>query len=143
MTVTWKQQQERGSRLAIRLMAWVAQVLGRPVARALLYPICLYYLCGSQQANRALRRYYEHLQGHAPSWRALFRHYHSFASTLSIGCIVCGAGLICSISAFMGLKCSIEPWRGDAAAFCSDRISAVSKSCERSDCRVNGLLSKC
>ena len=24
----------------------------------------------------------------------------------STGCIVCGAGLICSISAFMGLKCS-------------------------------------
>jgi predicted LPLAT superfamily acyltransferase len=82
MTVTWKQQQERGSRLAIRLMAWVAQALGRPLARALLYPICLYYLCGSRQANRALRRYYEHLQGHAPSWLVLFRHYHSFASTL-------------------------------------------------------------
>lgn len=82
MTVAWKQQQERGSRLAIRLMAWVAQALGRPVARVLLYPICLYYLCGSQQANRALRRYYEHLRGHAPGWRALFHHYHSFASTI-------------------------------------------------------------
>ncbi|MEQ1654853.1 MAG: lipid A biosynthesis acyltransferase [Nitrospira sp.] len=82
MTVAWKQQAERGSPVAIRLMAWLAQSLGRPLARALLYPICLYYLCGSQQANRALRRYYEHLQGRAPSWRALFRHYHSFASTL-------------------------------------------------------------
>ncbi|MDP3092446.1 MAG: hypothetical protein Q8N04_17365 [Nitrospira sp.] len=82
MTVAWKQQAERGSPVAIRLMAWVAQSLGRPLARALLYPICLYYLCGSQQANRALRRYYEHLQGRAPSWPALFRHYHSFASTL-------------------------------------------------------------
>ncbi len=82
MTVAWKQQAERGSPRAIRLMAWVAQALGRPLARALLHPICLYYLCGSRKANRALRRYYEHLQGRAPSWPVLFRHYHSFASTL-------------------------------------------------------------
>lgn len=82
MTVAWKQQAERGSPRAIRLMAWVAQALGRPLARALLYPICLYYLCGSRKANRALRRYYEHLLGRAPSWPVLFRHYHSFASTL-------------------------------------------------------------
>lgn len=82
MTVAWKQQAERGSPLAIRLMAWVAQALGRPLARALLYPICLYYLCGSRKANQALRRYYEHLQGRAPSWPVLFRHYHAFASTL-------------------------------------------------------------
>ena len=63
-------------------MAWVAQALGRPVARALLYPICLYYLCGSRQANRALRRYYEHVRGRAPGWRVLFRHYHVFAATI-------------------------------------------------------------
>ena len=63
MTVAWKQQQERGSPLAIRLMAWVADMLGRPIARALLYPVCLYYLCGSCEANRSLRRYYQHLQG--------------------------------------------------------------------------------
>lgn len=82
MSLAWKQQQERGSRLTIRLMAWVAQFLGRPMARALLYPICLYYLCASQKATRALRRYYEHLQGHTPGWLTLFRHYRSFASTL-------------------------------------------------------------
>lgn len=82
MTVAWKQQAERGSPLAICLMAWVAQALGRPLARALLYPICLYYLCGSRKANSALRRYYEHLQGRPPDWPVLFRHYHSFASTI-------------------------------------------------------------
>ena len=45
MTVAWKAQQERGNRRMIRLMAWVALSWGRPVARALLFPICLYYLC--------------------------------------------------------------------------------------------------
>jgi len=82
MTVGWKQQQERGSPLAIRLMAWVADRLGRPIARALLYPVCLYYLCGSRQANRSLRRYYQHLQGFSPGWRVLFHHYLWFASTI-------------------------------------------------------------
>ncbi|MCC6139947.1 MAG: lipid A biosynthesis acyltransferase [Nitrospira sp.] len=82
MSLAWKQQQERGSRPAIRLMAWVAQALGRPAARLLLYPICLYYLCASRQANGALRRYYERLQGQAAGWPALFRHYRSFASTI-------------------------------------------------------------
>lgn len=82
MTVAWKQQRERGSLPAIRLMAWAAQALGRPMARGLLYPICLYYLWGSRGANQALRRYYQQLQGHPPGWRTLFHHYHSFASTL-------------------------------------------------------------
>lgn len=82
MTVAWKQQQERGSPLAIRLMAWVAATLGRPVARVLLYPVCLYYLCGSRQANRSIRRYYRHLQGSSPGWRVLFHHYFWFASTI-------------------------------------------------------------
>ena len=82
MSVAWKQQPERGSPLAIRLIAWIAQRLGRPMARALLYPICLYYLCASRQANGALRRYYEQLQGQAPGWPVLFHHYYWFASTL-------------------------------------------------------------
>jgi predicted LPLAT superfamily acyltransferase len=82
MSLAWKQQQERGSRLAIRFMAWVAQALGRPAARVLLYPICLYYLVVSRQANGALRRYYQQLQRRPAGWPALFRHYHSFASTL-------------------------------------------------------------
>ncbi len=82
MSLAWKQQEERGSRLAIRLMAWVAQVLGRPLARVLLYPICLYYLGVSRQANGALRRYYQQIQGRSAGGQALFRHYRAFASTL-------------------------------------------------------------
>ena len=82
MTVAWKAQEERGNRWLIRLMAWVAQSLGRPVSRALLYPICLYYVCRSAQANQTLREYYKRVQGRLPVWPDLFHHYYWFASTI-------------------------------------------------------------
>jgi predicted LPLAT superfamily acyltransferase len=82
VTVAWKAQEERGNRWLIRLMAWVAQSLGRPVARALLYPICLYYVCRSARANQTLREYYKRVQGRLPVWPDLFHHYYWFASTI-------------------------------------------------------------
>ena len=82
VSLAWQQQQERGSRISIRIMAWVAQSLGRPVARALLYPICVYFLLGSGAARRAVRRFRERVLGRPASWRDLFRHYHAFASTI-------------------------------------------------------------
>ncbi|HKT33188.1 MAG TPA: hypothetical protein VJR03_00050 [Nitrospira sp.] len=82
MTVAWKAQQELGNRRMIRLMAWIALSWGRPVARALLFPICLYYLCRSRAAQQALRTYYLRAVGRAPEWKDLFHHYHCFASTI-------------------------------------------------------------
>jgi predicted LPLAT superfamily acyltransferase len=82
MTVAWKAQQELGNRRIIRLMAWVALSWGRPFARALLYPICLYYLCRRNAAQRALRTYYARTLGRSPGWQDLFHHYHCFASTI-------------------------------------------------------------
>ncbi|HKC96003.1 MAG TPA: hypothetical protein VKB81_18455, partial [Nitrospira sp.] len=82
MTVAWKAQEERGNRRLIRLMVWVAQSLGRPAARALLYPICLYYLSRSSQANQSLRQYYRRVLGRLPAQRDLFHHYYCFASTI-------------------------------------------------------------
>jgi predicted LPLAT superfamily acyltransferase len=63
-------------------MAWVAQFLGRPAARALLYPICAYYLLVSGSARRAIARVRERALGRPPGWRELFRHYYAFASTI-------------------------------------------------------------
>lgn len=82
MTVPWKNQEERGNRWMIGFMAWVATSLGRPVARALLYPICLYYLCQSSEANQNLRQYYRRVLDRLPGWQALFHHYYWFASTI-------------------------------------------------------------
>lgn len=82
MTLAWKVQGERGNRWMIGFMAWVATSLGRPVARALLYPICFYYLCRSSEANQNLRQYYRRVSGSSPGWQALFHHYYWFASTI-------------------------------------------------------------
>lgn len=82
MSLAWQQQQERGSRTAIRLMAWVAQSLGRPTARVLLHPICWYFLLASGSARRAIRRFRERLFGRPGGWYEVYRHYLAFASTI-------------------------------------------------------------
>jgi predicted LPLAT superfamily acyltransferase len=58
----------------------VTLALGRRTGRALLYPICLYYLAFSVRARRASRKYLARVLERAPSLRDVFRHYHTFAS---------------------------------------------------------------
>ena len=78
----WAQRRERGSLLALRFMAFVAVTLGRPVARLLLPPICLYFLLAVPQARRHSARYLARALGRAPRWADLYRHVHSFASVV-------------------------------------------------------------
>ena len=73
---------ERGSLLAMRLMAWIAVTLGRPVARWLLHPIALYFLCFAGAPRRHSARYLRRVFGRAPRWRERYRHFHTFASTV-------------------------------------------------------------
>lgn len=75
----WISRQERGSTMAIRAMVWVALKLGRPVARRLLYPICLYFVIFSTASRRASRAYLQKALGRIPGQADLFRHYHCFA----------------------------------------------------------------
>lgn len=82
MSVAWQQQKERGSHRSLRLMVWIAQLLGRAPARALLYPICFYFLIGFGSARRAIGRFRELVLGRPPRWSELFRHYYTFASTI-------------------------------------------------------------
>jgi predicted LPLAT superfamily acyltransferase len=82
MTVAWKAQHELGNRRMIRLMARIALSCGRPPARLLLFPICVYYLCRSRPAHRTLRAFYMRALGRSPNWKDLFHHYHCFASTI-------------------------------------------------------------
>jgi len=78
----WAARRERGSRLALRFMAWLAVTLGRPVARWLLHPIALYFLCFAPAARRHSRRYLQRALGRPPRWAERYRHFHSFASTV-------------------------------------------------------------
>ena len=63
-------------------MIWMAISVGRPATRALLYPICLYYLVSSRPAGRAIGPYLTRALERPINWRDLYRQYHCFASTL-------------------------------------------------------------
>ena len=65
----------------MRAFAWIALKAGRTVARALLYPICLYFVL-SPAARAASNKYLGRVLGRAPRFADNFRHYHAFAATL-------------------------------------------------------------
>ena len=66
----------------MRWMARLALLMGRPVARLLLYPICLYFLIFSVRARAASSRYLRRALGRKPRVRDVFRHYHTFAGVV-------------------------------------------------------------
>ena len=78
----WAARRERGNALALRLMAWVAVTLGRPVARLLLHPITLYFLLFGKEARRHSARYLGRVLGRPATWRDQYCHFHAFASTV-------------------------------------------------------------
>ena len=78
----WLTQRERGSRSLIWLIVKVTLLLGRGAGRALLYPICAYFVLFSGSARRASRDYLRRALERAPGWRDLFAHYHCFARTI-------------------------------------------------------------
>ena len=78
----WAQRRERGSLLALRLMAWLAVSLGRPVARWLLHPITLYFLLFAAAPRRHSARYLGRVLGRPATLRDQYRHFYSFASTV-------------------------------------------------------------
>ncbi len=82
MTAGWRAQPERGSPLALRCILWIALRAGRPLARALLYPICLYFLLTARTARRASRQFLRqvgHSRGHLGH---VLRHLHTFAAVV-------------------------------------------------------------
>jgi predicted LPLAT superfamily acyltransferase len=79
----WLTQRERGSRFTMRLISWITLSLGYTAGRILLYPICLYFLIAfSGGARRASRDFLGRVLGRQVSVLDLFRHYHTFASTI-------------------------------------------------------------
>ena len=79
---SWKAKAERGSAFLIRLIAWLARVAGRPLCRALLYPIVLYFVLTDRTARTASREFLAAATGRRIGWSDVFAHIHSFAATL-------------------------------------------------------------
>lgn len=82
MSKGWLTQSERGNPFLIECLIWVARKLGRPIARALLYPICAYFVAFPRRSSRGPTLYLQRVLGRSASIRDLFRQYHCFASTV-------------------------------------------------------------
>lgn len=82
MSRDWARLPERGNVLALRSICWIAIHIGRPVGRALLYPITLYFLVTAAAARRGSRRFLRRALGRDPGWLDVFRHIHCFAATI-------------------------------------------------------------
>ena len=82
MARAWLKQSERGNVFLIRLIVQITLKMGRPIGRLLLYPITLYFALFSRKARSASRQFLQRVLGHPVSFRHIFRHYHTFASTL-------------------------------------------------------------
>ena len=82
MSKRWLAQRERGNRWAYQFMLWVALRIGRKTARALLYPICTYYVLFSWSASRGIKTFLRRVLRRRVTLRDLFLQYLAFASTL-------------------------------------------------------------
>lgn len=78
----WTAKAERGTTWLIRLIAWLARAAGRPLCRALLYPIVLYFILADSVARRASREFLSAATGRRAGWIDVFGHLYSFAATL-------------------------------------------------------------
>ena len=82
MTKSWRVHKERSSPLALIIIRWIAQNLGRPFARTLLYPITLYFLVFASAQRKASLLYLSRVLNRKPNWMDVARHIHCFASTI-------------------------------------------------------------
>ncbi|KVW97293.1 acyl-CoA synthetase [Thiobacillus denitrificans] len=78
----WVRRPERSNRTMLRVMTWISLRLGRPPARFILAGISLYFLLFAPAAKAASRAYLRRALDREPSFADLFRHFHSFASTI-------------------------------------------------------------
>ena len=82
MSREWINTSERSSDFWMRLIRWIALHMGRPAARLLLWPITLFYYVVSPQAVRDSRRYLGRVLQRKVGFVDVYRHLHSFASTI-------------------------------------------------------------
>ncbi len=82
MSEHWSQRREGGGRFAIRLIGGIGLRLGRPVARACLYPITLYFFFRRAYERRVSYAFLQRVTGRRPAAWQVLRHIHRFAGTL-------------------------------------------------------------
>jgi predicted LPLAT superfamily acyltransferase len=78
----WVRRPERSNKAMLHLMTWISLRLGRAPARFVLAGISLYFLLFTPAAKAASRAYLRRVLGREPRFADVFRHFHSFASTI-------------------------------------------------------------
>ena len=78
----WTAEPERGSGMLLRMMAFVALRLGRPLARGILYFIAAYFFVFAPAARRSAREYLRRALGREPTARDRFSQVFAFAATI-------------------------------------------------------------
>ncbi|MGV8990323.1 MAG: acyl-CoA synthetase [Thiobacillus sp.] len=78
----WAQRPERSNRTMLQVISWISLHLGRTPARIMLAGISLYFLFFSPADRAHSRAYLRRALGREPRLADLFRHFHSFASTI-------------------------------------------------------------
>ncbi|MEP7181067.1 MAG: lipid A biosynthesis acyltransferase [Betaproteobacteria bacterium] len=133
----WRAQRERGSRLLMQVIVALTLWVGRPIGRALLYPICAYFLLFSRAARAASRAYLGRVLGRPPTWRERFRHYHCFARQLldrihlltgdlaRFGCVVEGQDVL---ERALERKCGVLAVGAHLGSFEMMRVVALARS---------------
>ncbi|HEY7872937.1 MAG TPA: acyltransferase [Rudaea sp.] len=82
MTAHWSERREGGGRFALWLIRSIGLHLGRPAARALLYPITLYFFFRRGPERRASRAYLTRALGRPARTREVMKHIHAYAATI-------------------------------------------------------------
>ncbi len=75
----WTSRPERSNAPTLRAITWVALTLGRPLARLLLYPICLYFMAFASAARSASSDYLDRALGRKSGVSECISHFHAFA----------------------------------------------------------------
>jgi predicted LPLAT superfamily acyltransferase len=78
----WAVRPERGHAFVMRCGVRIALALGRPAAWLLLHAVSLYFLAASATDRAASRLYLRKALGRDPGLGEVFRHFHSFATTI-------------------------------------------------------------
>jgi len=78
----WAQRRERSNLTLLRVMAWLSLRFGRPAGRFVLHMIAAYFLLVSPSVRRASHRYLRRALRRPATWRDLYRHVFTFASTV-------------------------------------------------------------
>ncbi|GAA6143095.1 acyl-CoA synthetase [Hydrogenophaga sp. 5NK40-0174] len=78
----WRSRPERSNAFILRVMVWISLNLGRGISRIVLYGIALYFVVFSPKAREASQSYLRRALARPVTWRDLFRHVLSFATTI-------------------------------------------------------------